>query len=189
MSEKTRNWTFIIYPESAVDNWRDIIDSFHLEWLESPVHDKDLKEDGTLKKPHIHVVLMFSGVKSYEQVKALTDKIAATIPQRVEQLRAMARYLAHLDHPKKAQYSYKDIVAHGGADLENICRAKGSDKYKILKEIFDFCKFNEVVEFTDLVDYAVCMHEEWLPIICEKHCFAITKYLDSLRNQKYTKKD
>ena len=189
MNDKTRNWTCIIYPESAVDNWREILDEFHFEWFESPVHNADIKEDGTPKKEHIHLVFCFSGVKSYEQVKALTEKIGATIPQRVEQLRAMVRYLVHLDHPKKAQYDINEIVAHNGADLQSVLKAKGSDKYKMLKEIFDFCKVNEICEFTDLVDYAVAMHDDWLPIICEKHCYAISKYLDSIRYKKYKSKE
>lgn len=189
MADRTRNWTFIVYPESVVPNWRDILDDFHIEWLESPLHDKDLKEDGTLKKPHYHIVLMFGGVKSYEQVAKITSEVGGTIPQRVEQLRGMVRYLAHLDHPKKAQYSFDDIVCHGGADLAELCKAKTTDKYNTLKEIFDFCKVNEICEFTDLVDYAVAMHDDWLPIICEKHCYAISKYLDSIRYKKYKSKE
>lgn len=189
MADRTRNWTFIVYPDSVVPNWRDILDDYHIEWLESPLHDKDVKEDGTLKKPHHHIVLMFGGVKSYEQVAKITSEVGGTIPQRVEHLRGMVRYLAHLDHPKKAQYAFYDIVCHGGADLAELCKAKTSDKYNTLKEIYDFCKVNEICEFTDLVDSAVAMHDDWLPIICEKHCYAISKYLDSIRYKKYKSKE
>lgn len=187
MAEKCRNWTFILYPESARPDWRDFLDNFHLEWIESPLHDSDIKNDGTPKKPHYHIVLCFSGVKSYEQVAALTAECGGTIPQRVEQLRACVRYLAHLDHPKKAQYKFEDIVPHGGADLEQICKARGTEKYQELCAIFDFLRVNEITEYTQLIDYVVIMHPEWLGLVTEKHCYAITKYIDSIRSQKYTK--
>lgn len=57
MSEKkkdgrTRNWTFVLYPDSAPDNWRQILDDKHIEWIESPLHDKDVNANGEPKKPH-----------------------------------------------------------------------------------------------------------------------------------------
>ena len=47
----------------------------------SPLHNKDVNADGTPKKPHWHVILTFKGLKSYEQVKAITDKLNAPAPQ------------------------------------------------------------------------------------------------------------
>ncbi|MDU7039740.1 MAG: Rep family protein, partial [Lactococcus lactis] len=57
---RTRNWTFFVYPESAPSNWREILDSYHVPWIESPLHDKDVNSDGEIKKAHWHVLLMFS---------------------------------------------------------------------------------------------------------------------------------
>ena len=39
MSEKIikgRDWAFIVYPESAPENWREILDETHMRWIESP---------------------------------------------------------------------------------------------------------------------------------------------------------
>lgn len=47
---KTRAWTFIVYPDSAPDNWRDILDELHIPWVESPLHDKDQNPTGEQKK-------------------------------------------------------------------------------------------------------------------------------------------
>ena len=43
---RTRNWTIVVYPDSAPDNWRTILDDFHIEWIESPLHDNDINGDG-----------------------------------------------------------------------------------------------------------------------------------------------
>ena len=76
----------------------------HIEWVESPLHDKDLNASGEAKKPHIHILLLFGGVKSYEQVKEITDSLNCPIPQRCHNARALVRYMAHLDNPEKHQY-------------------------------------------------------------------------------------
>ena len=47
---RARTWTFILYPESAPENWRYILDGYHIPWVESPLHDKDVNPDGTVKK-------------------------------------------------------------------------------------------------------------------------------------------
>ena len=47
---KGRDWTFIVYPESAPKAWREILDDTHLRWVESPLHDRDVNPDGEIKK-------------------------------------------------------------------------------------------------------------------------------------------
>ena len=66
--DRSRVWTFVCYPESVREGWRDALDDLHIAWAESPLHDKDTNADGSAKKPHWHVLLVFDGKKSYEQV-------------------------------------------------------------------------------------------------------------------------
>ncbi|MEE5905358.1 Rep family protein, partial [Streptococcus pneumoniae] len=54
---KGRDWTFLVYPESAPENWRTILDETFMRWVESPLHDKDVNADGEIKKPHWHILL------------------------------------------------------------------------------------------------------------------------------------
>ena len=46
---KGRDWTFVVYPESAPENWRTILDETFMRWVESPLHDKDVNADGEIK--------------------------------------------------------------------------------------------------------------------------------------------
>lgn len=39
---RTRNWCAVVYPDSAPENWRDILDGQHICWVESPLHDQDV---------------------------------------------------------------------------------------------------------------------------------------------------
>ncbi|WP_245335898.1 Rep family protein, partial [Staphylococcus sp. GDY8P117P] len=71
---RTRNWTFVIYPESVSEGWRDILDDEHIQWVESPLHDKDTNPNGEIKKAHKHILVMYDGVKSYNQILELTER-------------------------------------------------------------------------------------------------------------------
>ena len=70
---RTRNFATIVYPESAPENWLDIIADLKIEVFISPLHDKDLNPTGEQKKPHYHVIIMFPSVKTEEQAKEVFD--------------------------------------------------------------------------------------------------------------------
>lgn len=182
---RTRNWTIIIYPDSAPENWRDIIDEEHIEWVESPLHDKDISPDGTLKKAHYHVLLLFGGVKSYEQVLDFIQPLNCPIPKRVHNAKALVRYMAHLDHPDKEQYNVSKIVAHGGVDIYELLKANSSERYSIIREMITFIKEYNIDEFQDLVDYALENHfDDWFPLIADNSTILLNQYIKSQRHRK-----
>lgn len=179
---RTRSWTFVLYPESAPPDWRDRLDDFHIEWVESPLHDRDINGDGQPKKPHIHVLLSFGSVKSYDQVKEITDALNCPIPQRCHSLRAMVRYMAHIDNPEKAQYSKEMIIAHGGADLDEYLRPSASCELTYVKEMLDFVQEHNITEFFELVDYArENEFDTWFSFLSRHSCYMIINYIKSSR--------
>lgn len=181
---RTRNWTIVVYPESAPENWRDILDDFHIEWVESPLHDKDMNADNTVKKPHWHILLMFGAIKSYEQVKELTDKLTAPIPERCHNSKAMVRYMVHMDNPEKYQYDKADIKAHGGVDLAELLRPSSSERYELIKEMIVYIRDNNVTEFQDLMDYACANEfERWFPLLCDNSAYVVGQYIKSQRHR------
>ena len=50
--------------ESAPENWRDVLDRFHLQWACSPLHDRDVNATGEPKKAHWHILLSFGGKRA-----------------------------------------------------------------------------------------------------------------------------
>jgi len=184
-SERTRNWNFILYPESSPENWREIINETHIEWVESPLHDRDLNPDGTAKKPHYHVTLLFDGNKSYEQVKALTDSVNAPIPIKCMSVKGSIRYMAHMDNPEKAQYDFNKIVCHGGADLSALCAPTATERLQIQKDILVYIKMQEMTEFEDIVDYAMSEGlNDWLNVLLNYSTLSINAYLRSRRHKQ-----
>ena len=187
---RTRVWTFILYPESAPENWIDILIDMHLEFVVSPLHDQDRDATGELKKPHWHVMLMFAGVKSYEQVKEITEKVNGTIPERCHNAKAMVRYMAHIDNPDKAQYKIEDIRAYGGVDLQELLRPTSSERYSMIKEMIDFVRQENIIELQDLIDYAIQeRYDDWFPLLCDSCTYVINQYIKSLRHRVKPKVD
>lgn len=181
---RKRNWTVVVYPESAPENWREILDDEHIEWVESPLHDKDINPDGSTKKPHWHIMLLFNGNKSYEQIKEITDKINAPIPKYVQSVRAMARYFAHLDNPEKVQYAVSKIRGHGGVDLAELLKPTASSRYEMIADMVEYIKRNEVTEFIDFVDFSKNTHyDDWFPLLCDSASFIIREVIKSNRHK------
>ncbi|MGQ7458473.1 Rep family protein, partial [Streptococcus suis] len=81
--QKGRDWTFIVYPESAPSNWREIFDETHMRWVESPLHDKDVNADGERKKPHWHILLSSDGPITESAVKKILEPWNTPIPKKV----------------------------------------------------------------------------------------------------------
>lgn len=177
--KRGRNWTIIVYPDSAPDDWRDLLDKYHIPWIESPLHDKDTNPDGTVKKAHWHVLLLFDGNKSYQQVKDITANLNTVNPQRVESARGMVRYMVHLDNPEKYQYDVKDIKAHGGADIDTLMKPTATNRLQTLKEIITYIHDNQVTNFMDLLMYAIQNNDDWFNIMADYNTLVITKAIDA----------
>lgn len=112
---KTRNWAFVVYPESAPERWQGILADTHIPAFISPLHDRDSDENGVLKKAHFHVVIMADGPITKKRADEIIAPFCGTkSAEYIKSLRGYVRYLAHLDNPDKAQYDPTDIVALGG---------------------------------------------------------------------------
>lgn len=181
---RTRNWSIIVYPESAPENWRQILDESHIEWVESPLHEFDTNPTGEVKKPHYHVLLLFGGVKSYDQVCEFIKPLNGPIPQRCHNARAMVRYFAHLDNPDKFQYSISDIVPHGGVDISELLKPSSSERYTVIKEMCEYVGANNITEFYELMDYAMDnKFDSWFPLLCDNSAYIVNQYIKSNRQR------
>ena len=81
--KKGRDWTFLVYPESAPKNWRSILDGTHMRWIESPLHDRDTNPDGSKKKPHWHIMLSADGPITERQVENIIKPLNGPVAQKL----------------------------------------------------------------------------------------------------------
>ena len=176
---RKRNFATVIYPESAPENWREILAGYFVPAFVSPLHDRDVNATGEPKKAHHHVMVMFEGKKSEEQVKNLFDSIGGVGLEKVESLRGYARYLCHLDNPEKAQYNPSDVISLNGSDYSYTIGIV-ADKYKAVREMIAFCKTNQIVNYAELLEYASVEQDTWFRILCDSGTVVMKEYLKSV---------
>lgn len=188
---KKRNWWFVLYPESAPKDWREQLAMTGLRCAISPLHDKDIFDDGEHKglpkKPHYHVILCYDGPQTYNAVLTLTNKqLGQPIPQPLDSIRGAYRYLTHDDYPDKAQYSKADIETLNGFDIRDYVELTKTEVDKILGLIQDFIRDNGIVEYSDLLDNlrdAGESMQDWHSIAMS-HTMMLTSYLRSRREKQ-----
>lgn len=182
---RSRNWNFILYPESAPANWIDIIDETRIEWVCSPLHDKDIDPNGEPKKSHYHITLLYPSDKSFNQVSELVvDILKQPIPIKCISVKGSIRYMVHKDNPDKYQYNWHDIKSFGGADLQSLCEPTLTERMVILQEIMDFIDENNVIEFDYLDTYARKEGKtDWFRVM---HCYNTMSISIKLKSKRHS---
>lgn len=182
-NERSTNWTILVYPESAPENWKKILKSEHIKFIVSPLHDKDVfEETGELKKPHWHVILLFNSLKSLKQIQKISDKVNGPRPEKVNDLEMMIEYLWHGNDLDKYQYNKDDVEIYGNIDLNKYINTN-EDRYRLIKDIFEYIRKNRITEFQDLIDEALDHNLEWFKFICDNNNYIFEAYIRSQRNR------
>lgn len=174
---RNRNWTFLVYLDSAPENWREILrDDLKLLFVVSPLHEFDTNEDGTPKKPHYHVVLCFEGNKSVDQIQAISDRISGVMVMPVSSMPGMIQYLIHKNNPEKYQYKREDIVSYG-IDIDPYFGLTSSQMQAEAKKMVQFIADNQVTEFSEFVKICTEIDDNWLYILMNRNTSFFKAYL------------
>ena len=178
---KKRNWAFILYLDSAPENWRDLLQETGCLFAISPYHDKDINPDGTAKKPHYHIIVCYDGPTSYNVIKRITDMVNATIPQPLEQIRGYYRYFTHIDNPEKYQYDDKEITTINGFDINNYIELTYTEVSKYLFQLQYLIRDKHILEYADLLDMLADNDLKELWDVARNHTILLDKYISSRR--------
>lgn len=176
-AQRARSYATIVYPDSAPADWMEKLEELHVPCLISPLHDKDINPDGTPKKPHFHVLLLFESVKSPQQVKEMLKKMKSVGCEKVNSVRGYTRYLCHLDNPEKHQYNPAGVQSLSGADYQSTVEL-ASDRRETSREIISFCREYGIISFSSLIEYADAYREDWL-VYLSKSGWLVKEYLKS----------
>lgn len=166
-----RTFSGVFYPESAPDDFRQVVASWHVPAL-MVLHDQD--QD---KKPHYHLLLVFSGKKSVGQARELMQQLGSEVVQPCWDTRASARYLAHLDQGEKFQYPVSAIESFSGASVPDLV-APLSDPSP---DILEFVRDQGIIEYASLIDYCLDHRIEWYHW-ASGHSIFLCAYLRSCRH-------
>lgn len=181
LTKRSNKWAFLLYKESAPENYLDILEEMQVPYILSPWHDKDVdKKTGELLKAHKHGALFFDSLKSYTQVSELLTENLNT-PKRVQIVlspKGMLDYFTHAQNPDKTPYNAEDIESGAGFDLDQFLVEQQSGRF--INEVIDLINDYNFTEFQDLVIYARHNDPRLLTLIMNRTYF-FTKFIESKR--------
>ena len=105
--DKARHFWYIVYPDSAPEDWIEQLQQTGIPFCVSPLHDSDENPDRTPKKPHWHVIVSWSNTTTYSAAMKIAEMLHSPRPQKLTSVIGAYRYHQHKDNPEK--YQYKEI--------------------------------------------------------------------------------
>lgn len=176
---KTRGYVGMLYEDSAPSDWQERLNDLHIPAIVSPWHDRDVNPDGTPKKKHRHVMIIFDGPRALKQAQEVLTSIGCIgYCQPVQSITGQARYMCHLDNPEKAQYDPADVLQLSGADYEELCQ-KTVDRMKAIADMCDFVDANCIYSFAELVRYARANEQTWFRHLASDCTIFMREYIKS----------
>lgn len=181
-SKRYRNWTFVAYPESL--ELKTLVHWWTCNHLKGyyALHSLDVEEDGSLKKMHYHIVLMFDSVKTLDQVRELVQELGVDYVEPVQAIGPMLRYLIHADNPEKKQYSADEVGEFGGvrAYKEALDASDEDSDITQMVELFAYIRQNNIISYAGLCDSLAVEGRRNLLRASIRNAYAVMAYLKSV---------
>lgn len=190
MAEKYRYWVFLIYPESAPEDWRERLRASHGAFAASPLHVPDESET----KPHYHVLYKHSGPITLDAARAFLVPLGVAANGYIEPCqnpRNYQRYLVHLDDPEKQQWAedwHGLIWSCGGFPLDLTRDFSPAERAEQRRMIFELIRDNGVTEYAQLLDGLMEIGEVDLLDYACNHTIMFDRYLSSRRHSYQLKR-
>lgn len=163
--EKSRYFTFILYPDSLPDNWWIPLEELGFPMAISPLHDKDKYEGDDqimeYKKEHYHVIYVANNSVTPSSVRkklkrALGDK-AINMVKICDNVENMYLYLTHESksaiEKKKHVYDKNDIIHLNNFDLSRYLKDSLEDKQDRLDLVLDIIFDEDLKNMKQLVEF------------------------------------
>lgn len=179
---KSKYFCAILYPESTTYDTDKVIKSLaeeHLTFAVSPIHDRDVEDDGSFKKAHFHLLLAYSSATTLNNIRGWF-KTCGMPESDLHSVRVCAsgvgyfRYLTHKDNPEKAQYEEKNIKIFN--DFDQIFKKfanSESDKIDNLVRIFQIVDELNTISFHNLIQYLMLNERELFKMLTCSSALAI----------------
>lgn len=179
---KSKYFCAILYPSSStyeVDNIIKALAKEHLTFAVSPIHDKDVNEDGSPKKAHYHLLLAYSSATTLNNIIGWF-KFCGLPESDLHSVRVCAsavgyfRYLTHKDNPEKAQYDDKAIRIFNDFD-EIFKKFANTESKKIdnLVRIFQIVDELNTISFHALIQYLMLNERDLFKLLTSSSALAI----------------
>lgn len=187
---KSRAWTFIVYPESAPTNWKELVSSLMLPWT-CVLHDSDQNDgkDG-LKKEHYHIMIIYNSPTTFKNINDLIRPLTnGPFGMNVANVKGMYEYFTHKNNPDKYQYDESIIECYNGFDIRDYAVSVSEKRaHEIIKELRLIIVRNQITELSELALHAQFFLEDEYTEVIDKHTVLFNTFITSFRSNPYKAK-
>lgn len=172
-NNKARYWTAVLYPESMVENWEEIVGDVLQYPFAYCVHDKCKTKEGEPRKVHVHFILAFPNTTTYNYAKSVFEGLGVCNKiERVISIRNAYEYLIHNTESsiKQNKYLYpvKERITGNNFDIGAYEQLTVTDKLTIKKELANIVRSMHFFNFDDFDEYvSTNLTLEHYQIMCE----------------------
>jgi hypothetical protein len=160
---KSRNFGFIIYPDSIPENWEECLSKLDVPMAVSPLHDKDKSnvEGQMYKKPHYHVLYIAKNPVTTESIRnkvkrILGDKSVSHI-EIIDSIENTFKYLTHESKSaikkKKHKYDKQDIIYINNFDIDRYVKLDENQKRELKNLLLNIIRKEHLVNVIHLLDF------------------------------------
>lgn len=180
--KKSKYFCCVLYPDSSTYCVDKVIKSLaeeHLTFAVSPIHDRDIEDDGSLKKAHYHLLLAYSSATTLNNIRAWFNSCG--LPEsELHSVRVCAsavgyfRYLTHKDNPEKIQYDESDIRVFNDSDeLFKKFSKTSCERVDDLVRIFQIVDELKTISFHTLIQYLMLNERDLFKMLTSSSALAI----------------
>ena len=171
------HWLFIVYPESAPNNWEYQLEQTGIPFVVSPLHEYDHNPDGSPKKAHYHVIVSYSQNTAYSTVIGLREITHGPYPLKCGSVSGSYAYLTHRNNPEKYQYDAVDIRRFNGWERE----LEANDVAVIKAALTRMCLIEDIQNYSELMVEVMDMDGDYRTV-AERNTFYFKSFLDGYRH-------
>lgn len=176
MSIKGRYWSVIGWLESLPDNIFEDLKKSGLQVVVSPLHNKDVDENGESQKDHYHILLAWDGPTTLNSVQDFCENLG--LSRYVESVRSVKNILDYMTHDS---YSSKEKARYDIKDIQWI-NCNIYDFVKIgYRAVIEFIKVNKITQFSKLVNALLDKQEYDILEFVANHTYYVNTYICSLK--------
>lgn len=170
--EKSRYFTFLMYPELLPDDWKDRLESLGVPIAVSPLHDKDKKDksdddEQEFKKAHYHGIYVANNPVTTDSVRKKLQNVLgddgiifpgiAKVQVIHKAVENVYLYLTHESKDAIAKgkhvYSKNEITHINSFDIDRYITLSVEDKEKIQSLLVEIIREIRCENLPDLFDY------------------------------------
>lgn len=152
-TKKHETWCVLLYPEDPLHNEAIamLTDDRRAVGI---LHDKDIDEDGNVKKAHYHFVIKLPSPGTTGSIQRIIPNVKENYIKPCKSMRGACRYLIHKDNPEKEQYKQDDIV--GNIKLAKRYLNTNDDEADDVSKILEYVEAQEhTIRTADVLRFAL----------------------------------